>query len=423
MKKESRGASYIIPRFVQYAGKPHGTEPDGKKGHLRARFPDGGRSSLYYHSHGGVITEIVSYGSHFPLGRLILNEDGSRKLWVLNGDWWGRGGFGRTNNHNAMMREAAQQSGTPWVIVPFSALREAGISMETIVPVEVLPERWTREDHSAITLDGVPESHRKQHTWRDATGAVITPPVADDGRKAYPDSAIGGGSGWHVSRHSALNGHQNFPVPGPEYQAPLEDHYQEITPGADGLYHWTEQRHWLGESVFRASYTRYLGRDQGHETRRHAYFLSAFDTNEPRPLYFLAELPRGARPQTVAAAREALKPPEVLAAEAAGRAVLRQGDVFAIARPGMMTRDLPGPSQRMTLVLQVNHRVTEMRMLNGRTYARGRLYHVRRPAEHATIQLGDGKTWHELVRNTVPMHQAGNFPPSVRAWSMGGRVD
>lgn len=416
-------ASEIIPRFVKYAGKPHGTEPDGKNGHLRQRFPDGGGSSLYYYGHGGVITEIVSYGGHFPLGRLILARDGSRKLWVLNGDRWGRGGSGQTDTHNEMVREAVQQTPVPWIILPFSALREAGIDVETIVPVYQERERWTTEEHSAVTLEDVPSHLRSVRTWRDATGAVITPPVADDGREAWPDAAISGGSGWHVSRHSALNGHQGFPVPGPAYQAPLDTHYEEITPGPDGRYHWTEQRHWLGESVFRASYTRYLGRDQGHETRRHAYFLSAFDTNEARPLYFLAQLPDGARPQTVDAAREALKPPEVLAAERAGRAVQRQGDVFAIPQEGAPTRLFPGPSQRMAMVLRVNHRATEVRVADGRTYARGRLYHVRRPAEHATIQLGDGKTWHLLVRNTVPVHQAGNFPPNVRAWSMGGRVD
>jgi hypothetical protein len=148
------------------------------------------------------------------------------------------------------------------------------------------------------------------------------------------------------------------------------------------------------------------------------YFLSAFDENEAPPLYFTAEMPKGSGPQTVAAAREALKPAEVIMAEADGATVLRQGDVFAIAHPGLLTRDLPGPSQQQALVLGVNHRATEVRVKDGRTYARGFLRQNRTPAEHHAVELGDRKTWHHLLRNTVPWQ--GGRPA---AWSIRGRVD
>jgi hypothetical protein len=419
-------ASEIIPRFVKYAGLPHGKEPDGKKGRLRERFPDGSGSSLYYGTTGSwtrnneKVVEIDSYGSHYPLARLVLTPSGKRRLWVLNGDEYGDRGFARTGTHQQMAREAAQASGTPWVILPFSALREAGIDPDTIHVVHQERERWEAEEHSAATLEQVPEAHRRHRAWQDATGAIITPPRASDGTEAWADYD---GQGWHVYRRSALEGSQNIPVPGPAYEAPLDIVSVNIEPGPDGRYHWSEQRHWLGESVFRASYTRYAGRDRGYETRKHAYFLSAFDTNEARPLYFLAELPRGARPQTVAEAREALKPPQVLAAEAQGISVMRQGDVFAIPRPDLVTRDLPGPSQRGALVLKVNHKVTEMRVTpDGRTFARGTLRHARRPAEHAAIQLGDSRTWHELCPKTLPAFPLGNFL-NVRAWTTAGRVD
>lgn len=421
-------ASEIIPRFVKYAGKEEdGWEADGKNGRLRKRFPDGSGSSLYYRTTGWRdrrVVEIVSYGSHFPLGRLALTKGGKRRLWVLNGDQWSRGGFGRTNEHNAMMREAAQASGTPWVILPFSALREAGIDPDTIRVVHQERERWEPEEHSAARLEDVPEMHRKRRTWKDATGAVIEPPRAADGTVASPDFHLPAGQesrGWHVYRRSALSGGENIPVPGPSWEGELSEAWGEITPGADGRYHWTEQRHWLGESVFRATYRRWNSATRTEE-KRTRYFLSAFDTAEPRPLYFLAELPSSARPRTVEAAREALKPAAVVAAEAAGVTVQRQGDVFAIPQPHLATRELPGPSRRGALVLGVNHKATEVRTVGDWTYARGKLYHARRPAEHVTITLGDGKTWHLLARNTVPAFQQGGFTV-VRAWSMGGRVD
>lgn len=416
-------ASDIIPRFVQYAGKmERGHEPDGKNGHLRQRFPDGSGSSLYYGTKGwnGPVVEIQSYGSHYPLARLVLTPSGKRRLWVLNGDSYGDRGFARTGTHQQMAREAAQASGTPWVILPFSALREAGIDPDTVHVVEQLPERWTQEEHTAATLEDVPSWERRVRFYRDAAGQRITPPRANDGTEARLNLD---GSGWHVSRRSELHGHQSFPVPGPEYQVPLAEEYEEITPGADGLYHYWQQRHWLGEAVFRASH-QVRNSKTGRMMRYTRYYLSAFDTDEPRPLYFLAELPRGARPQTVAQAREALKPEEVKVAERAGLAVQRQGDVFAIATE-WSTRDLPGPSKHGELVLGVNHRATDVRVKDGRTFARGKLRHspAGRPPEHVTITLGDGKTWYMLVKNTVPMGRTWDGRLESRAWSLGGGVD
>lgn len=436
----SYSASEIIPRFVKYAGLEHGTEPDGKKGRPRTRFPDGRGSSLYYATKGwnGPVVEIQSYGSHYPLAHLVLTTSGKRRLWVLNGDSWGDRGFAKTGTHQAMAREAAQASGTPWIILPFSALREARINPDTIHVVHQEPEHWEPEEHSAATLEDVPARHRKRHAWRDATGALVVPPRTSDGREAQPglswaDRADGG---WHVNRHSALEGWHDVPVQGPDYEPPLADHYEEIIPGQDGRYHWTEWRHWLGESVFRGSHQVWDEKKQ-KMVRYARYYLSAFDTNEARPLYFMAELPRGARPQTVTEAREALKPAEVVAAEAAGISVQRQGDVFGIPT-ALTAREIPraatvadrvlGAQRPGKFVLDVNHRVSgDVRVTpDGKTYARGKLRHApgggRRP-EHATITLGDGKTWHLLVKNTVPMGRTWDGSLESRAWSLGGGVD
>jgi hypothetical protein len=158
---------------------------------------------------------------------------------------------------------------------------------------------------------------------------------------------------------------------------------------------------------------------EGHYTDGSSYFLSAFDENEPDfGLYFLAQLPDGAEPSTVAEAREALKPDRVKLAETGHRPILRQGDVFAVEST-RETRKLAGPSQRKAFVLNVNHQVTEIRKDEyGITYGRGFMRHRpresgRRP-EHRTLKLGNGKDWYALYKNTVP---------EGRSWSVGGQVD
>lgn len=141
---------------------------------------------------------------------------------------------------------------------------------------------------------------------------------------------------------------------------------------------------------------------------RWATFLSSFDYQERRPLYFLCELPYGAKPGTVDEAVETLKPPEVVAALARGLKVIRQGDLFAI--PTKLTkrqiRRLAGRArfEKRLRVLGTNHSVTEGIVLKGgAVLGRGIMRHepeAWRPPDHARQKLGDA--WHLLVRNTVP---------------------
>ncbi len=409
-------AKDIIPRFEKFAGQPDGYEP-GKGSRPVQRFFNGSGSSLYYRTDAkGRVVGIMSYGSHFPLAHLLLTPGGKRKMWLLNGDrYQGASGFGRSNEHNDMMREAAQKGRTPTFVVPFSAVREAGIDMRTIVPVDVSRERFTWEDHSARKLSEVSEWYRKHDVFYDDAGQRVRAPRASDGSEAQPDTD---GGGWHTWNRTALEGSVKVPVDGPQYEGRLTRVSEEVTRDEHGLYHWSEQRHWLAESVFRATVSTW-DREGRRDVRHVRYFLAAFDEQEPRPLFFLAELPAKARPRTIAEAREALKPAGVVTAEQAGLEVLRQGDVFAIATAAA-TRDLPGPSERGA-VLGVNHTASEVRMLGSDTYARGVLLHrpgwPRRP-EHRKLVLGNRKGWYLLVKNTVPMVHG-----QSRAWSMGGRVD
>src|SRR5205807_5656196 len=140
----------------------------------------------------------------------------------------------------------------------------------------------------------------------------------------------------------------------------------------DGRWTWSTSRHWLGASLLRADDTI---SDPGHgrTATRTGFFLSAFDVQESRPHYLLCQLPHGSEPDSVADALDALKPPEVIAAEAAGLPVTRQGDVFAIPTT-LRTRHLPGKRERGAHLLHVSHTATEVCVADdGTTYARGTL--------------------------------------------------
>jgi hypothetical protein len=160
--------------------------------------------------------------------------------------------------------------------------------------------------------------------------------------------------------------------------------------------------------------------------QRQAYFLSGFDANEARTSYFFCELPPGVRPMTVAEAYDTLKPQAVITAEALGRDVMRQGDIYWIPMPDLTTKDLKaqgrftrrevkyeprawGPPRAISYsdasVLSTNHTVTEKVQVGRLTYAKGIMRHEPdgRQPDHARIKLGDGKTWGLVVKNTVPI--------------------
>lgn len=367
----------MVRRFAENAGKPDGKV--GKGDDFIVINPDW----------RGQADTIYSYGRHFPLAVIMPGEDGPRSWWLLNGDnyevWSARGRIPSpsTRRHQGLVRDAVKATELPYITLSFTALREAGIRRDSIKPVHVLPDRYSWERRTrdrgptqydledTVTTDGPPTKVYQFRNWQDL----------GDGRWSYEAAA-----------------------------------------------------HHLGESVFRASYS-YEVREPGYRdiatfewvpatdetVSGEAYFLSAFDRNEPGfGLYFMAQLPDGAQPQTVDEALEMLKPADVVNYEKYGDAgpVLRQGDVFAIPTRET-TRELPGPSLRSELVLGVNHMVTEARKdAQGDTYARGIMRHRpqeagRRP-EHRNLVLGDRKTWYRLARNTVP---------DGRSWSLGGDVD
>lgn len=201
------------------------------------------------------------------------------------------------------------------------------------------------------------------------------------------------------------------------HRADVPPNGEGVTDLDDGRVSFTVSVHRMGESTFTAAV---WPRDGG--VRRLAVpFLSAFDHQEARH-YFLCELPREV--SSVADGFEALRPAAVQAADRAGVQVTRQGDVFAIPLPEMTTRHVRklGEASRMTPVWP-SHVATDVVTDGVTTYARGTLWHKpegwnRRP-EHRRQRMGDGKVWHLIVRNTVPLDSLS----APRAWSIGGNVD
>lgn len=341
----------IIDRYAEQAGtdNPRFLRLSGGNVYVNSQYPN-------YREHGRDYDTIYSYGSHFPMARMMPDAEGNRRgWWLVNGDSYSV----TTSRHQGILRSAIGRTGLPVIILPFSALNTGGIDYKTIKITDILPDRYTWEPR---TRDEAPNLSEREYSYSKRDWRELP-----DGRWSYEESV-----------------------------------------------------HHLGESLFTAQW-RIRGSfnpDTGHydEQSGTGYFLSAFDTQEGFGLYFLAQLPAGAHPKTVAEAFEALKPQEVLTAETMypKPEIFRQGDVFAIGHPELKTRDLIRWDQ--TYVLGTNHKATEVRVLGGKTYARGVLYHKpqwRRP-DHRRVPLGDRKTWFELVKNTVP---------EGRSWSISGNVD
>jgi len=362
---------------------------------------------------------IYSFGHHFELARVLRDSKGEIRLMLLNGDRVSQ----HTDSHQWLLRNAVQRADLPRVIIPFPALQEAGVDMDSISLIHELPDRYEEIHHRTHVLpqgahwvQGGYERWLKSdeelavwvnqaNVWREKNGSPL---LTIEEVKTSPQFSY----------------YREDRTYHPEYMTlhvGRSDYSEEVTvtKNDDGTrtYEWTTNQHWLGESLIRADVV-WLD-DEGKTHRRHVTMLSGFDHQEPAPLYFLCELPYRARPQTVEEAYEVLKPDPVQMAEQMGRQYTRQGDIFALPT-GLTRKDLEARGARIVksgasnfqnrmnrdgFILNTNHAGTEVAHLpGGLTLARGCLYH--RPAgrgpDHVRRKLGDGKAWHIVVKNTVP---------------------
>lgn len=424
---------------------------------------------------------LYSYGRHFELARpLKMKNAGAAHRrdvvgWLLNGDRYSV----TTARHQSVTRNAIARTGLPAAIIPHEALGAARIELDTIRIIDVTEDGHERIEHKSATVpDGVryvvedvhenvdlsPEelqviadarTERNRADWQRMKDAADRGDSFYAERMARPENAtpavvtVDDLGSWD-RREWRKTGTRTV-----MYLGRSRTLVSKVTEEGETSYRWTTYRHWLGASLIRAA----VSTGPGSRRRRWAYFLSAFDEQESARLYFLAELPRGVAPTTVAEAFEDLKPDAVKVAETMGRDITRQGDIFAIAMPGLTLRQLrkdgavietgpritgvmryrdrydalgdipaaddqsvwhaePAPGRidvsgepidrgrEWRALLGQNHYATEVaRMPDGTTFARGTMKHdpAGRDADHARRKMGNGKTWHLIVKNTVPL--------------------
>jgi hypothetical protein len=242
---------------------------------------------------------IYSYGTHFPMGYVLRPG----VVW-LNGDRYSN----TTSKHQSELRAAVARAGLTAITVPGSALDGAGIDYRTIEPIAVERERFDYSEH----VDDRPPA-----------GMVTNPPAGryqyvgtgDDYRSPSITFDDDGRAVWSQDGRPAAN-YVGYIETSGRRCAVLRDN--------SGRYVWHTVRHWLGDSVFTAVRSSRFGSPGGPRV----YWVSSFDQQERRPLYFLSQLPAPA--DTVDSAIESLSPDSVRTARDMGRAVVRQGDMFAI---------------------------------------------------------------------------------------------
>lgn len=371
-----------IKRWVYNMTHPDDPKPD---------FTERAMGTVFYRDN-----LLYSFGTHFTLAQ--HHEWG----FLLNGDVVSS----RTSGQQAKLRNV-MEGRINWkddtepkqvhVVIPFSAMRAAGIDLDTVVPVDrrgavsgkrrargnVLP-RWMEAER--VRLNG----------WQsldDYDLPIYGPPTSE---RRYS---------WNLGY---------APMTREKRHAKWREYVKEynIVTLDDGRLEWDQHFHQLGECIFSAKVSVRGGDD------RDAMFISAWD-NQDTQTYFLSELPYPV--DSLADAYEALKPGTVKLAEIEGREVIRQGDIFAVAteftthqikamvRPEGMLPGAPHSIKehilRMRPLLGTNHQATEqVRLPNGAVLARGVLHHkpFRRDPDHRRQYMGT-KRWFLIVKNTVPV--------------------
>lgn len=333
---------------------------------------------------------IYSYGTHFPMAKIMRDAKGKAVSILVSADTWQGGGWTSTGQHQGMVRSAvnahAPNLGLPVLEIPFSVLDAANIDYASIRVIESRDSRYTEHEITSPDCPGVRGYARDE----DGTVVSIHPYTGVCLRKLDPnlssvDYERSGMAHAHARGHAELR--------------------------EDGLWHWTVERHWMGDSLIRAkstevrtrkptadelaiaahyadvrdmadrladayreSFVSGVGYDEryhewsmavreysyelqselpdgwrsGNERRgevptvafhvqRWATYLSSFDYNEPHRPYFFCEMPYGCKAQTVDEAVDALMPSYVRWRIEQGDDVLRQGDVFAV--PTDLTTD------------------------------------------------------------------------------------
>lgn len=427
------------------------------------------KNERMYCSNGG--DELYSYGSHFTLVQAQRDRKGVVTGFLLNGDRYSNTTSGhQATVRNAIARTGYPSVIVPFEALHSASIDLDTVEIVDVLPdrvtltthtfTEVQPGWQWRDDEVSAYRDKTREelqARADEITKREMDQWEQHQRWADEDPESY----------WAKTRRPAPEPHTVEMLDHWErdqqvrYVREVERNLYtssrwraqqvDITiENGEPVYSYETRRHWLGESLIRAKVysfktikcpvcggtglpapdfthndrfnnqfvptgchhcVRGTGlRSSGRKTvesRRTALFLSGFDHNETRDVYFFSEL-ASTKPRTVDEAYESLKPDTVKLAEQMGREVLRQGDIFAVPMPGMDKRTLRGMGatfERRGTLLKTNHVATEVAYLkDGRTLARGTLTHDPdfRGPDHKRVKMPHN-VWHLTVKNTVPL--------------------
>ncbi len=248
-KKDGTPATKTVADALAYwAERIANAELAAANPHERIQHRDG---SIY-----SVGDSLYHYGSHFEVARILRNANGSARLVLLNGDSYSSpSGWGTsTASVQANARHAVTRTNVPGIVVPFSALTAAGITFESIRPIEVRDDRDETIHRSSKGRPGL----NRFTKMPCPTGATF---VDNETRHGYHVNG-------EMCRHDAegaFYGPYTVPVTKPvlvdnpnECEAPSEMHAWSTGPaklGDDGVWRWTVKRHWLGDALYRAKVT------------------------------------------------------------------------------------------------------------------------------------------------------------------------
>ncbi len=204
--------------------------------------------------------KLFHYGSHFEVARILRSANGAARLVLLNGDVWsggsGWGGSTSTSSVQRSARDAVARTNVPGITVPFSALTAAGITFESIKPIEVRDDRDETIHRESATQPG------KLVMMDDPTGATY---VDQQQRYGFCIDGVPCDDPHRTRSNEAKWGPYLAAVTVPvkmenpnECEAPSEMHAWSTGPAKlddDGVWRWTVKRHWLGDALYRAKVT------------------------------------------------------------------------------------------------------------------------------------------------------------------------
>jgi hypothetical protein len=101
---------------------------------------------------------ILSYGSHFEVGRVLRDKRGEARGFLLNGNTFSV----TTSRHQGAVRSAVARSGLPVITLPHDALEAASIDISTVEAIDVQSDWWTS------TIQVRTEEPRRAYDYNEA---------------------------------------------------------------------------------------------------------------------------------------------------------------------------------------------------------------------------------------------------------------